>query len=100
MFAYSNHGRSFRAIDAGMEMPGEILFDHYATEEDLQTAFPGRVQALAEDLRQEQQAEIKARILALEAGQGRAIREAALTGDRTRLQAIEEQIVELRAQLA
>ena len=40
---------------------------------------------------------IKAQIARLEAGHHRAIREATLTGDKTRLQAIEDQIVTLRA---
>ena len=49
----------------------------------------------AEDLN----APIKAEIVALEATQHRAIREATLTGDKTRIQAIEDQIAALRAKL-
>lgn len=41
-------------------------------------------------------AQLKIQIARIEATQGRAIREAALTGDLTRLQAIEDQIAELR----
>lgn len=44
-------------------------------------------------------AETITKIQALEAKQPRAIREAVLTGDKVRLQAIEDQIVELRAKL-
>lgn len=43
--------------------------------------------------------EIKAQIVSLEAKQHRAIREATLTGDKTRIQAIEDQIAALRAKL-
>ena len=42
---------------------------------------------------------IKAKILALESQQGRAIREAVLTGDKTRLTALDAEIAALRAQL-
>lgn len=43
MFAYSNNGESMRAIDPGMEEPGEVVFATYATEAQLNEAFPGRV---------------------------------------------------------
>lgn len=42
---------------------------------------------------------IKAQIAKIESGQHRAVREATLTGDRARLQAIEDQIEALRKQL-
>ena len=42
---------------------------------------------------------IKAQIVALEAGQHRAIREATLTGDKTRLQKLDDDIAALRSQL-
>ena len=42
---------------------------------------------------------IKAQISALEAGQHRAIREAVLAGDKTRLAALDAQIADLRAKL-
>ena len=42
---------------------------------------------------------IKAQIAALEAGQHRAIREATLTGDKTRLQKLDDDIAALRSQL-
>ena len=42
---------------------------------------------------------VKAQIAALEAGQHRAIREATLTGDKTRLQKIDDDIAALRSQL-
>ena len=42
---------------------------------------------------------VKAQIAALEAGQHRAIREATLTGDKTRLQKLDDDIAALRSQL-
>lgn len=48
---------------------------------------------------EELNAPIKSEIVALEATQPRAVREATLTGDKTRLQAIEDQIAELRTKL-
>ena len=42
---------------------------------------------------------IKQQIAAIEAGQHRAIREATLTGDKTRLQKLDEDIATLRSQL-
>lgn len=42
---------------------------------------------------------LKAQIAKIESGQHRAVREATLTGDRARLQAIEDQIEALRKQL-
>ena len=42
---------------------------------------------------------VKAQIAALEAQQGRAIREAVLVGDKTRLAALDAQIADLRAKL-
>ena len=42
---------------------------------------------------------VKAQITALEAGQHRAIREAVLAGDKTRLAALDAQIADLRAKL-
>ena len=41
-------------------------------------------------------AKVKAKIAEVEAGQARAIREATLTGDKARLQAIEDRITDLR----
>ncbi|TGT36208.1 hypothetical protein [Mesorhizobium sp. M8A.F.Ca.ET.165.01.1.1] len=41
MFAYSNKGHSFHAVDDDYQpAPGEILFDDYATAEELAEAFP------------------------------------------------------------
>ena len=48
---------------------------------------------------EELNAPIKSEIVALEATQHRVVREATLTGDKTRLQAIEDQIAELRTKL-
>ncbi len=52
-----------------------------------------------EQLKQVRDARIKAEISVLESGQNRAIREAALTGDKSYLQSIENKIQALRAQL-
>lgn len=100
MYAYSNNGFSFRAIDPGMEEPGEVVFDGIATDDELRAAFPGRddikkAQAIAERAQ-----DIQDRIDALEAKQGRAVRDALLTGDKTRLEDIESRIAVLRAKLA
>ena len=55
MFAYKNHGQSMRSINPGEEEPGEVVFDDYATEAQLQAVFPGRAGALfAEALAQTQ----------------------------------------------
>jgi hypothetical protein len=45
MYAYSNNGQNMRAIEPGMEVPGEVVFDHLATEDELRVAFPGRAVA-------------------------------------------------------
>lgn len=42
MFAYSNNGHSFHAVDDDYQpQAGEILFDDYATADELAEAFPG-----------------------------------------------------------
>ncbi|MER8628506.1 hypothetical protein NKH55_01850 [Mesorhizobium opportunistum] len=42
MFAYSNNGHSFHAVDDDYQpTPGEVLFDDYATAEELAESFPG-----------------------------------------------------------
>ncbi len=41
MFAYSNDGKSFRAVDPDYQAaPGEMLFEDYASPEQLAAAFP------------------------------------------------------------
>lgn len=52
-----------------------------------------------EQIKAIQDERIKAKITALESQQGRAIREAVLTGDKTRLTALDAEIAALRAQL-
>lgn len=45
--AYSNNGDSWRGVEEGWELqPGEIVFDHDATESELQQAFSGRSAAI------------------------------------------------------
>lgn len=98
MYCYFNNGNSMRSVDPGYQVEsGEALLDHYpATEDELLAAFPGRAALQATEAQAQAHAETIAQIEALEAKQHRAIREATLTGDKTRLQAIESQIVELR----
>ena len=47
MLAYSDNGNTFRSIEPGWQTPVEVVFEDRATEEQLQTAFPGRADALA-----------------------------------------------------
>ena len=48
MFAYSNNGTSFRAVEPSYEaVADEVLFPDYATAEQLTAAFPGYAQAIA-----------------------------------------------------
>lgn len=43
MFCYSNNGFSMRSVDANYQVQdGEVVFPDYATEEQLQAAFPDR----------------------------------------------------------
>lgn len=43
-YCYSNDGQSMRAVDPDYQsQPGEVVFDHYATDSELDAAFPGRV---------------------------------------------------------
>ena len=42
MFAYSNNGHSYRAMDEDYQVQdGEVLFPDHASPEDLAAAFPG-----------------------------------------------------------
>ena len=52
-----------------------------------------------EQINEANNVKVKAQIAALEAGQHRAIREATLTGDKTRLQKLDDDIAALRSQL-
>jgi len=100
MIAYSNNGNFMRAINPGMETQDEVVFSDYATEAELLAAFPGRSALLDAEAKAQARVEVIAQIEALESTQPRAIREAVLIGDKTRLQGIEDQIATLRAKLA
>lgn len=52
-----------------------------------------------EQINEANNVKVKAQIAALESGQHRAIREATLTGDKTRLQKLDDDIAALRSQL-
>ena len=52
-----------------------------------------------EQINEANNVKVKAQIAAIEAGQHRAIREATLTGDKTRLQKLDDDIAALRSQL-
>ena len=43
MYAYSNNGQSMRAIDDGMQVTGEVAFDHLASDAELLAAFPNYI---------------------------------------------------------
>lgn len=101
MYAYSNDGRSMRSVEPSWApMAGEVFFDHRLTEDELLVAFPGRADALAAEALDRTRKTLVSRIEELEAKQHRAVREAMLTGDKARLQTIEDQIVLLRSELA
>jgi len=67
-------------------------YEVYALDEAAVLANQEAAKQLAND-------SIKQQIAEIEKGQARAVREAALTGDKTYLQSIEDQITVLRAQL-
>ena len=97
MRAYSNNGLASRPVDDDyVAQAGEILLDHYPPEPG---EIPSYDAALAAEVKAQTRAETITKIQALESTQPRAIREAVLTGDKTRLQAIEDQIAELRTKL-
>ena len=101
MFGYSNNGNTMRAVEANWTpMDGEVFFDHRLAEDELLVAFPGRAAALAAEALDRTRKTLISRIEELEAKQHRAVREAMLTGDKARLQTIEDQIVLLRSELA
>ena len=95
MYAYSNNGFNMRAIDPGMETPDEVVFDHLPSEAELDAAFPGRAAALQTASAVQTRAQAQAQVEALERSQARGVREALLTGDKTRLTLIEQQIAQL-----
>lgn len=74
---------------------GESFFDHRLAEDELLVAFPGRAAALAAEALDRTRKTLISRIEELEAKQHRAVREAMLTGDRTRLVEIEAKIAAL-----
>lgn len=56
--AYSNNGKSWRHIGAEWNLlPGEVTFDHQATEQELCSAFPSREQSKINDARELMQCE-------------------------------------------
>ena len=71
---------------------------YYRTEQD-DAPYVVYTRKSDEQIKQAADSKVKAQIAALEATQGRAVREATLTGDKTRLQALDDQIAALRAQL-
>lgn len=61
-FCYYNDGRSMRAVDPDYQpQDGEVAFDHYASDAELDDAFPGRADQSLLDLRARQLAAIKDR---------------------------------------
>ena len=64
-------------------------------EAQLDAAFPGRVVAAQAQAQAQNHAQILSQVEALELAQARSIREAFLTGDKTRLAQIEHQIATL-----
>lgn len=71
---------------------------YYRTEQD-ESPYVIYTRKSQEQLDQLHNAKIKMQIAALEATQSRSIREATLTGDKTRLQALDDEIAALRGQL-
>ena len=64
MIAYSRNAQSLRSIESGMETPDGIVFPGYASEEELQAAFPSRADALAAESLASTQAELTGAIQA------------------------------------
>ncbi|WP_245944690.1 hypothetical protein [Crenobacter cavernae] len=59
---YFNGGQSMRSVDADYQpLDGEAVFDHYASDAELNAAFPGRTEQRLLDLRARQLAAINAR---------------------------------------
>lgn len=109
MFAYTNNGLDFRAVELeGTPALGEIWFPSApATPEDLTKAFPGYTAAVEIHTLTAQIADIQGQIDALDGGaQARCVRLGLLAvlpagnEELTRLQALEAQIVPLRAEIA
>lgn len=54
-FCYSNNGQSMRAVDPDYQpQDGEVMFDHYASDSELDAAFAGRTGQRLFDLRARQ----------------------------------------------
>ena len=95
MYAYSNNGFNMRSVDSGMETPDEVVFDHLADDGELDAAFPGRAAALQTAAAAQVRTHAQAQVESLERSQARSVREALLTGDKSRLALIEQQIAQL-----
>lgn len=98
MICYSNNGFSFRAVnDNYVAQQGEAIFPDYATDGQLETAFPGYK---AQKEKNDSNNAIVAQITALEAQQtDRRVREAVLGVDNGWLANLNSQITVLRTQL-
>ena len=92
-------------VEIEREAPPEVYADHpdwYEVREDWEaTQRPYIIYTKKPDemIVATENGKIKAQISALEDQQGRAIREAVLTGDKTRLQKLDDDIAALRSQL-
>jgi hypothetical protein len=81
-----------------VDLPAEYSTDTHTLGEVEEAPYFVVTPRPQEQLDRDHNNRIDMQIRALEAGQDRCLREAALTGDKTRLQAIEDQIQVLRAQ--
>jgi hypothetical protein len=69
MRAYSNNGLSFRdTLEPQFLQPGEIYFDHIATELELRETYPDRIEAVKKSLVPQQVTMTQARLALFEAG--------------------------------
>jgi hypothetical protein len=69
MRAYSNNGLVYRdTLEPQFLQPGEIYFDHIATELELRETYPNRIEAVKKSLVPQQVTMTQARLALFEAG--------------------------------